>query len=250
VSSIHKACNPVATSLAKLGPTEISKAEPLRSAMGDIDAAIDDCVRASNGGYFSETERELGRILRYAYALYLLIKDNIAAEEHARAHHVWTGRTRRPNKGNTALLAVMIALNPTTSQQRSLCGDWANLLIDAAYHHTGGSDFEQFAEATTLKESIRSVRARKRREVDTCLRVSFEVVSTDGLNGVKQTARVTLRFTAEDAKVTAANAIVSDDLAITFVGQLLTLGNREAWQPVLDAASRHFNPFGEASEAN
>jgi hypothetical protein len=128
-----------------------------------LHTAIEACERTDGSAFFQAQQDQLVRALNAPYTLYeiMLTEGNTAVETVVRQPYFAT-RKRGPRKDNLALLAILLALKPTTESHRKLCSAWAAILIWAADHEVPASDFKREASQVTLGTCRDHLREKRR----------------------------------------------------------------------------------------
>jgi hypothetical protein len=144
---------------------ENSRISPFSTAtpVDEIAAAVELAKpRGAAKNFFAKSKDMRGFALARAYPLHLLLKDNPDGTERLLKSHEFPHRKRRPNRANTALIAVIIALNPANDDDHADCCEEAYALRAFAERGVPAADFEREYQATTILSCKEFVRSAKR----------------------------------------------------------------------------------------
>jgi hypothetical protein len=144
-------------------PTPLSAEEFAKEAIRLRDPSFDlDLLAAVNQepGPFKACEDDMRRRLPNAYPFFLqLIGARVASLERLRDHPTFERRKRKPNRGNPALLTVLLA----TDGQATNASEWACMLTHAADLNMEPVQFAEAITHWTLKGVRDEVREKKKR---------------------------------------------------------------------------------------
>ncbi|SNT61545.1 hypothetical protein SAMN05216374_5919 [Tardiphaga sp. OK246] len=118
--------------------------------------------KGAEQNYFPKTKEMRCLALARAYPLHLLLRADPDRTARLLSTYTFSHRKRRPNKGNTALIAVIIALKPANDDDYAACCEEAYALNALAERGVLACDFEREYRVTTIRACKEAVRLAKR----------------------------------------------------------------------------------------